>query len=97
MMESTFGQAKAWIQSARAKLTARYATTCALVSQQGACFQCVALDQLFKANQGDPLAGTPRDLDARLVVLRAHKATELGPWHKQMLRLVDEVLTEHDD
>jgi len=94
VMDASFGQAKAWIQSARAKLTARYASTCALVAQRGACFQCVELDKFFGANQGDPLAGTARDLDARLAIVKERKDASLGPWHRKMMRLVDEVLDE---
>ena len=94
VMDASFGQVKNWIQSARAKLSARYASTCALVTQQGVCFQCVELDRYFHANQGDPLAGTARDVDARLEVVRSQRDTPLGPWHRQMMRLVDEVLDE---
>lgn len=94
VMGASFGQAKGWIQAARAELTARYAASCALVTQQGACFQCVELDHFFHAEQGDPLGGTARDLDARLTVLRAQREATLGPWHRQMMRLVDEVLDE---
>lgn len=92
VLDATFGQVKNWIQSARAKLDARYATTCALVTKEGACFQCVELDRFFGANQGDPLEGTPKDLPARLVLLRDKREAPLGPWHRQMMRLVDEVL-----
>ena len=92
VMDASFGQAKAWIQSARAKLTAKYAQSCALVTQQGTCFQCVELDRFFGADAGDPLSGTARDLDARLAILRERREAPLGPWHRQMMRLVDEVL-----
>ncbi|APR88145.1 RNA polymerase sigma-70 factor, ECF subfamily protein [Minicystis rosea] len=94
VMDASFGQAKAWIQSARARLTAKYAASCALVTQAGVCFQCVELDRFFGGNQGDPLAGTARDLDARLVVLRTKREASLGPWHRAMMRLVDEVVKE---
>ncbi len=92
MLGATFGQAKHWIQSARATLTARYGETCALVTQKGVCYQCVELDQFFEANRGDPLAGSDRSLDARLAILRDLRATPLGPWHRRMMRLVDELL-----
>lgn len=94
VMDASFGQAKAWVQSARAKLAARYARTCALVTQEGVCFQCVELDRWFGAHEGDPLEGTARDLDARLAVLRERREAPLNPWHRQMMRLVDEVLDE---
>jgi len=91
-MDARFAQVKGWIQSARARLTERYASTCALVSQAGACFQCVELDRFFGAGAGDPLAGTARDLDARLVILRERREAPLGPWHRRMMQLVDDVL-----
>lgn len=94
IMGASFGQVKAWIQQARAKLSAKYAKSCALVTQTGACFQCVELDSYFKASQGDPLAGSARDLDARLIVLRGTREAPLNPWHRRMMRLVDEVLDE---
>lgn len=94
MLGASFGQAKNWVQTARARLTARYGETCALVTQEGACHQCVELDQFFRANRGDPLAGSDRSLDARLAILRDLRATPLGPWHRRMMRLVDELLDE---
>lgn len=94
VMDASFGQVKAWIQSARARLEAKYEASCALVAQEGVCFQCVELDRFFQADQGDPLAGTERDLGARLAVVRARRDVPLGPWHRQMMRLVEEVLDE---
>jgi RNA polymerase sigma-70 factor, ECF subfamily len=94
VMDASFGQVKAWIQSARSGLEARYASTCALVAKEGVCFQCVELDRFFKADQGDPLEHTARDLEARLDVVRERKERPLGPWHRQMMRLIDEVLSE---
>jgi RNA polymerase sigma-70 factor (ECF subfamily) len=96
VMGATFGQAKAWLQSARADLEARYAKTCSLVTQQGACFQCVELDRFMGSGLGDPLEGTARDLDARLAIVRARNEAALGPWHRAMMKLVDEVLGTSD-
>ena len=93
-MDASFGQAKSWIQSARAQLKAKYAASCALVAQQGVCFQCVELDRFFRADQGDPLADTTRDVDARLAIVRARRDVPLGPWHRKMMRLVDDVLDD---
>lgn len=92
VLGASFGQAKGWVQSARAKLEARYAETCALVTQKGVCHQCAQLDDFLAARQGDPLAGTAHDLDARLAIVRERRETPLGPWHRAMMRLVDEVL-----
>lgn len=85
-------QVKGWIQSARAALEARYATTCALVSRTGVCHQCVELDGFFGSKQGDPLDGTRRDVGARLAIVRERAREGLGPWHRRMLALADDVL-----
>lgn len=94
VMGATFGQVKAWVQGARQTLRARYQTTCALVAQQGACFQCVELDRFFHAGGGSPLEGTAGDLDARIAVVKERREAPLGPWHRQMMRLVAEILDE---
>lgn len=94
VMGASFGQAKAWIQAARAQLKAKYESSCALVSQEGVCFQCVELDRFFQADQGDPLAGTERDENARLAIVRDRREAPLGPWHRQMMRLVEDVLDD---
>jgi RNA polymerase sigma-70 factor (ECF subfamily) len=94
VMGASFGQAKAWIQSARAQLKAKYEASCALVAQEGVCFQCVELDRFFQADQGDPLAGTERDVKARLAIVRERREAPLGPWHRQMMRLVEDVLDD---
>jgi hypothetical protein len=52
------------------------------------------LDRFFGANQGDPLGGTPGDLRARLTIVRERRDAPLGPWHRQMMRLVEEVLDD---
>lgn len=94
VMGASFGQVKAWIQAARARLKAEYDTSCALVAQEGVCFQCVELDRFFAADRGDPLAGTERGVEARLAIVRERREAPLGPWHRQMMRLVDELLDE---
>lgn len=86
-------QVKNWLQIARRTIEARYSRTCALVNKQGVCHQCVELDGFFNGSQGDPLAGSAGDLDARLDILRRERDTHLGPWHRRMLSLVDEVLS----
>lgn len=92
LLGARFAQVKGWIQAAREILAARYAETCALVTKGGVCHQCVELDAFFGAGEGDPLAGTPRDVEARLAVLRARRARGAGAWHRAMMRLVDDLL-----
>jgi RNA polymerase sigma-70 factor, ECF subfamily len=91
-LDATFGQAKHWVQAARATLERTYASTCALVAKTGACHQCVELDGFFNGEARDPLAGTAADLDARLAVVCDRRTADLGPWHRRMLRLIDDVL-----
>ncbi len=92
LLNATFPQVKNWIQDARRDLDSKYSTTCALIAKQGVCYQCVELDQFFNGTTTDPLEGTSRDLDARLAILREHRASPLGPWHAKMLQLVQDVI-----
>jgi RNA polymerase sigma-70 factor, ECF subfamily len=48
------GQAKGWIQSARAKLREKYSATCALITKQGVCYQCVELSRSFNGREENP-------------------------------------------
>jgi len=91
-LEATVVQTKNWIQQARRTMEERYAHSCALVTKQGVCHQCVELDGVFNGRSRDPLDATARNLEARLAILRETREAALGPWHRRMLRLVDEVL-----
>lgn len=91
-LEATAVQVKNWIQLARRTMEERYAHTCALVTKQGVCHQCVELDGFFNGRSRDPLDGTGRNIEARLAILRKTREAALGPWHRRMLRLVDDVL-----
>jgi hypothetical protein len=93
VMGVTFGPVKAWIQSARdahravrRELRAR--------RQAGSVLSVRRTRSGLRRAQGDPLVKTRRDVDARLVVLRARRDAPLGPWHRKMMRIVDEVLDE---
>ena len=92
ILDASFGQTKNWIQTARSFLNEKYSTTCALVTKQGVCYQCVELSEFFHGRKDDPLDGTQRDIDARLAILRDRREATLGPWHQLMMRLVDDVL-----
>lgn len=70
----------------------RYGDTCALVTKNGVCHQCVELDGFFNRQQRDPLTGTRRDLTARVAILRAIRQSTLGPFHRRMLKLVEDIL-----
>ena len=92
LLGATFPQAKNWLQEGRRAMEMRYAATCALIAKEGVCYQCSELDQFFNGTNADPLAGTSRDLDARLAILREHRASPPGVWHTKMLRLVEDVI-----
>lgn len=92
MLEATTTQVKNAVQQARRTMTERYGHTCALITKAGVCHQCVELDGFFNGQRRDPLAGTTRDVAARLAIVRETREAALGPWHRRMLRLVDEVL-----
>jgi RNA polymerase sigma-70 factor (ECF subfamily) len=91
----TFGQAKHALFRARAQLRARYQATCALVAKEGVCHQCSELNEFFHQQPQDPLAGSSRDLGARLRIARELRDQPVGPWHTLMLRLVDDLLVAH--
>lgn len=85
MLEARPAQVKNWLQDARGAMEQRYAATCALVAQGGACHQCVELDGFFNGTRAGPLQGAARRLDDRLAVVRAGRDGELRPWHRAML------------
>lgn len=91
-IEATPVQVKNWLQEARRAMEDRYGHTCALVTKEGVCHQCVELDGFFNGRRRDPLAGSPRNLTARLAILRETREAALGPWHRRMLRLVEDIL-----
>lgn len=91
-LDGTITQVKNWLQHARRTLQQRYAHTCALVTKEGVCHQCVELDGFFNGQRRDPLDGTNRTVGARLAILRETRERALGPWHRRMMRLIDEVL-----
>jgi RNA polymerase sigma-70 factor (ECF subfamily) len=92
IMAASAVQVKNWLQSGRRTLEDRYGHTCALVAKQGVCHQCVELDGFFNGQSRDPLAQTDRSLDARFTLMRETREKALGPWHRRMMRLVDDLL-----
>jgi RNA polymerase sigma-70 factor (ECF subfamily) len=91
LLGASAGQAKNWLQEARAYMHARYSETCALVVKQGICYQCVELDGFFKADNGNPLAGSANDIDARTRILIALRDKKYDPWHRLLLELLDDL------
>lgn len=91
MLEAGSGQTKNWLQDARAHMHARYHATCALIAKQGVCHQCVELDGYFGARAGDPIVDADNHIDGRLQVLRELRDQSLGPWHRMLLGLLDDL------
>jgi RNA polymerase sigma-70 factor (ECF subfamily) len=72
-------------------MNAIYGASCALVTKNGVCHQCVELDGFFASNSSDPLAESPRDLQARLAVLHELRDKGMGRWHVLLFELLDEL------
>lgn len=87
ILDSSFGQVKAWIQGGRASLRARYDQTCKLVSKDGVCYQCVELDGFFNGAWRDPLENSARSIEDRLAVLRDLKDRVPNAWHERLFEI----------
>ncbi|MGE0451761.1 MAG: RNA polymerase sigma factor [Vicinamibacterales bacterium] len=95
-LDATPVQVKNWIQRARRTMTERYRHTCALVTKAGVCHQCVELDGFFNGQARDPLAGSSRTVAPRLAILKETRQAALGPWHRRLLRLVEQIVDAAD-
>ncbi|MGL4555231.1 MAG: RNA polymerase sigma factor [Gemmataceae bacterium] len=91
MLEAREGQVKNWLQAARAAMTERYEASCALINKQGVCYQCVELDDYYRAGAGDPLAGTPGARQDRLELLRRDGDRPPGRWTRLLSELLGEI------
>jgi len=84
-------QVKNRLQEARGVLRAHYGTTCALITQEGACFQCKELDGYYQAGGGNPLSGTAGDVEARLNIGRVFDPAQPTRWQSMLLELVNQL------
>jgi RNA polymerase sigma-70 factor (ECF subfamily) len=91
LLGATQGQAKNWLQEARAYMTERYQQTCALIAKNGVCYQCVELDGYFQAKRGNPLEQGNIDLQARLEVLASLREKPWGRWHQMLFAVIDDL------
>lgn len=91
LLEARFAQVKNWLQQARAAMTAKYGQTCALIRKQGVCWQCVELDAALGDGRGDPLRGTPGDLEARFEIVRGFRSSGASRWERLLLEVFDEM------
>ena len=83
------GQAKNWLQEARAALDARFAQTCALINKNGVCYQCSELSSFFNGEPDNPLAGTAGGREARIGVVRTTEEKSLSKWHVRLLAIIE--------
>lgn len=90
LIDASPTQVKNWLQEARAHMSAHYGNTCALITKNGVCHQCVELDGFMAGGQGDPLSHG-KHLDDRLTIARKLKAEPWGVWHHKMFELIDEL------
>ncbi len=88
VLEVDPNQVKNRLQEGRATLRAHYGQTCALIAQEGPCHQCTELDAYYQAGRGDPLAGTAKDIDARLEVVRVFDPAQPSRWQQMLLELM---------
>jgi RNA polymerase sigma-70 factor (ECF subfamily) len=102
ILNASPGQAKNWLQEARASLEARYAETCALINKKGVCYQCSELSMFFNGRSDNPLAAAGGDIDDRFRILRETKRLGLSDWHRLLIRIIEQrggsaavALTEH--
>ena len=91
MLEATQAQVKNWLQEGRAIMTQKYGTSCALLVKEGVCHQCVELDGLMSAGQGNPLV-MRADLDQRFKIAVGLNQQSWAPWHLMMFELMDELV-----
>ena len=89
ILSASHGQAKNWLQEARASLEDRYAETCALVNKKGICYQCSELSEFFNGHPENPLEGSGGKLVDRARVVRATDNLDLSAWHMLLVRLVE--------
>jgi len=90
MLDATPTQVKNWLQEARSYMSERYGQTCALISKQGVCHQCVELDGFFAAHQGSPLA-QESGIDARIRIASELRDRAWGGWHRRIFALIDDL------
>ena len=92
ILSATETQVKNWMQDARASLRMKYESSCALVTQLGACHQCAELADHFRAEGVDTLTAAADHIDARLAVARENRFRPTGAWHARLLRLLDDLI-----
>jgi RNA polymerase sigma-70 factor (ECF subfamily) len=91
ILQASAAQVKNWLQEARARMTAIYDETCALIGKGGVCHQCVELDGYMQSGQGSPLPAGARPFATRVEMVRAQADQQWGRWHHMLFALVDDI------
>lgn len=91
LLKATPGQVKNWLHEARAYMSRRYQRNCALIAKEGVCYQCVELDEFFKASQGSPLPFQSKDVESRVREIAALRERPWGKWHRMLFSALDEL------
>lgn len=84
-------QVKNWLQEARAYMTQRYDSTCALVGKGGVCHQCTELNSFMRTDDPNPLGSWPVSFEARIEIVRERSRQPWQPWHRLLFDLLDEL------
>lgn len=92
MLDASVGQVKNWLQEARAEMQRRYKDTCALMTKEGVCYQCVELDGYFRGGAGNPLPAARDDIDARMDILKELRDKPWSEWHRRLFSLLDDLV-----
>ncbi len=89
ILNATENQVKNWLQEARGYMDSKYRTTCALITKEGVCHQCVELDGFFRSNRGRPIEGGADHLAERIELIKADRSKPWRKWHRMMFGLLD--------
>ncbi len=91
ILDSSSAQVKNWLHEARAYMTQRYDSTCALVGKGGVCHQCVELNAFMQTNTADPFGGGLVSFESRIEIVRQRARQPWQPWHRLLFELLDEL------
>jgi RNA polymerase sigma-70 factor (ECF subfamily) len=89
-LEASAAQVKNWLQETRAAIDARYGATCALVTKNGVCHQCVELTGFFRAERVDFPHDRSATLEDRFGVLKELRAHGSNAWHRMLFEAIDD-------
>ena len=89
ILTASEGQAKNWLQEARAELDERHAERCALISKRGVCYQCSELAEFFNGVAENPLKETDGTTAERVRILKDSNERDLTRWHRRLVDVIE--------